>query len=159
MSDSAATALFVHRNHVAICSIAPPCDTVGMTLANIRSLDYTVLICTRLEDTVAFYRDTMKFRLTLDRPNWKEFAIGSQILALRPRGKFPIAEDGPLPAGTVATQLAFRVAPADFDACHAELLAAEVRILRGPTDLPDWRHHTLFFADPENNILEIYAEI
>ena len=33
-----------------------------------------------------------------------------------------------------------------------------VPILRGPTDLPDWRHRTLFFRDPEDNIIEIYAE-
>jgi glyoxylase I family protein len=26
------------------------------------------------------------------------------------------------------------------------------------TDLPDWRHRTLFFRDPEDNIIEIYAE-
>ncbi len=24
--------------------------------------------------------------------------------------------------------------------------------------LPDWRHRTLFFRDPEDNIIEIYAE-
>jgi len=29
---------------------------------------------------------------------------------------------------------------------------------RGPTELPDWRHRTLFFRDPEDNIIEIYAE-
>ncbi len=130
-----------------------------MTLASIRSLDYTVLLCARLEDTMAFYRDTMKFRLTLDRPNWKEFAIGAAILALRPRGNFPVADDGPIPSGSASVQLAFRVAPQDFAACHAELIAAGVPILRGPTDLPAWRHRTLFFADPERNILEIYAEI
>ena len=44
------------------------------------------------------------------------------------------------------------------EACHAELVAQGVPILRGPTDLPDWRHRTLFFRDPEDNIIEIYAE-
>jgi glyoxylase I family protein len=41
---------------------------------------------------------------------------------------------------------------------YAELVAQGVPILRGPTDLPDWRHRTLFFRDPEDNIIEIYAE-
>ena len=27
-----------------------------------------------------------------------------------------------------------------------------------PTDLPGWRHRTLFFRDPEGNVIEIYAE-
>ena len=129
-----------------------------MSLSKIRTLDYTVLLCTRLEDTIAFYRDVMKFKQTLDRPNWKEFTVGGQILALRPRTKWPVTDDGPIPSGSASVQLAFRVAPLDFDACHHELLAANVKILRAPTDLPDWRHRTLFFSDPEHNVLEIYAE-
>jgi catechol 2,3-dioxygenase-like lactoylglutathione lyase family enzyme len=60
--------------------------------------------------------------------------------------------------GAAAVQLAFRVPPPAVDACHAELVAKGVPILRSPTDLPDWRHRTLFFRDPEDNIIEIYAE-
>ena len=41
---------------------------------------------------------------------------------------------------------------------HPELVARGVPILREPTDLPGWRHRTLFFRDPEDNIIEIYAE-
>ena len=59
---------------------------------------------------------------------------------------------------TRAVQLAFRVPPPAVDACHAELVAKGVPILRGPTDLPDWRHRTLFFRDPEDNIIEIDAD-
>jgi len=33
-----------------------------------------------------------------------------------------------------------------------------VAILRGPADLPGRRHRTLFFRDPEDNIIDIYAE-
>jgi catechol 2,3-dioxygenase-like lactoylglutathione lyase family enzyme len=43
-------------------------------------------------------------------------------------------------------------------AFYRELVAQGVPILRGPTDLPDWRHRTLFFRDPEDNIFESYAE-
>jgi hypothetical protein len=35
---------------------------------------------------------------------------------------------------------------------------ALAQALKGPTDLPDWRHRALFFRDPEDNIIEIYAE-
>jgi catechol 2,3-dioxygenase-like lactoylglutathione lyase family enzyme len=69
-----------------------------------------------------------------------------------------VCDDGPLPQGSAAVQLAFKVPLAAIEACHAELLARGVPILRGPTDLPQWRHRTLFFRDPEDNILEIYAE-
>ena len=60
--------------------------------------------------------------------------------------------------GSAAVQLAFRVPPPAVDACHAELVAKGVPIVRGPTDLPDWRHRALFFRDPEANVIEIYAE-
>jgi lactoylglutathione lyase len=50
------------------------------------------------------------------------------------------------------------VPPAAIDACHAELIARGVVILRAPTDRPSWRHRTLFFRDPEGNLIEIYAE-
>jgi catechol 2,3-dioxygenase-like lactoylglutathione lyase family enzyme len=33
-----------------------------------------------------------------------------------------------------------------------------VTIIGGPADLPQWRHRTLFFRDPEDNVIEIYAE-
>jgi len=45
-----------------------------------------------------------------------------------------------------------------LDACHAELVVKGVPIIRMPTDLPEWRHRTLFFRDPEDNVVEIYAE-
>jgi lactoylglutathione lyase len=35
----------------------------------------------------------------------------------------------------------------------------DVEVLSPPKDLPNWRHRTLFFRDPEGNIIEIYAEI
>ncbi|GAB4001164.1 hypothetical protein GCM10029992_35780 [Glycomyces albus] len=55
-------------------------------------------------------------------------------------------------------QLAFRVPPPAVDACCAELAEAGVPIVREPTDLPSARHRTLFFRDPEGNLIEIYAE-
>lgn len=79
-------------------------------------------------------------------------------LTLRPRGQGPACDDGPLPVGSAAVQLAFRVPPPAVDACHAELVAKGVTIVRGPTDLPKSRHRTLFFRDPEDNVIEIYAE-
>jgi glyoxylase I family protein len=34
-----------------------------------------------------------------------------------------------------------------------------VPILSPPKELAAWRHRTLFFRDPEGNIVELYAEI
>lgn len=129
-----------------------------MSLGGIGNLDYTVLLCDRLAETRAFYRDVMGFALEIDQENWVSFRVGAALLTLRPRGIWSVCDDGKALPGSAAVQLAFRVAPPAVDACHAELVAKGVPILRPPTDLPNWRHRTLFFRDPENNIIEIYAE-
>lgn len=129
-----------------------------MSLSEIRSFDYAVLLCTRMPEMRAFYADLMGFPIETDRENWVSFRIGATLLTLRPRGAWALCDDGESVPGSASVQLAFRVPLAAVDSCHAELLAKDVAILRGPTDLPDWRHRTLFFRDPEGNILEIYAE-
>jgi catechol 2,3-dioxygenase-like lactoylglutathione lyase family enzyme len=129
-----------------------------MSLSEIGNLDYVVILCSRLEETKAFYRDTMGFRIETDRESWISFRVGSALLTLRPRGKWAVFDDGPWQPDSAPVQLAFRVSPPAVDRCHAELLAHGVPILRAPTDLPAWRHRTLFLRDPEGNIIEIYAE-
>lgn len=129
-----------------------------MSLGGIGNLDYTVLLCNRMAETRAFYRDVMRFPIETDRENWVCFRVGAALLTLRRRGPFIVCDDGPSIPGSAAVQLAFRVAPPAVDACHAELVAKGVTILRGPTDLPHACHRTLFFRDPEDNIIEIYAE-
>jgi glyoxylase I family protein len=131
---------------------------VTVNLGGIAGLDYTVLLCTHVEATKAFYRDVMGFPIETERENWVDFRVGGARLSLRPRGTWTLCDDGERLPGAVAVQLAFRVNLPEVDACHETLVAKGVAILRGPTDLPAWRHRTLFFRDPEDNILEIYAE-
>jgi catechol 2,3-dioxygenase-like lactoylglutathione lyase family enzyme len=129
-----------------------------MSLSAIRNLDHAVLLCGKIKETRAFYRDIMKFPIETDRDNWVSFRVGATLLTLRPRGPWTVCDDGGSLPGSAAVQLAFRVPPPAVDVCHAELIAQDVPILRGPTDLTGWRHRTLFFRDPEDNIIEIYAE-
>lgn len=130
-----------------------------MALGGIGNLDHAVLLCRDMRATRAFYRDVMGFPIDTDLETWVSFRVGASLLTLRPRGSWSVLDDGPSAPGAAAVQLAFRVPPPAVDACHAELVAKGVPILRGPTDLPRWRHRTLFFRDPEDNVIEIYAEI
>jgi glyoxylase I family protein len=131
-----------------------------MSLTDIHSLDYTVLLCERMPQTTAFYRDVMRLPVETDSPRWVTFRVGAALLTLRPRGTDPTgADDGGAVAGAAAVQLAFRVPPGAVQACHEELVAHGAPIVRGPTEIPGARHLTLFFRDPEGNLLEIYAEI
>jgi glyoxylase I family protein len=34
-----------------------------------------------------------------------------------------------------------------------------VTILSPPRDIPSWHHRALFFRDPEDNVIELYAEV
>jgi lactoylglutathione lyase len=67
-------------------------------------------------------------------------------------------EDPALPVGTLSLQLAFRVSPHEVSECAAALTERGVKIVSGPTD-QSFGHRTLFFRDPDGNVLEIYAEI
>lgn len=130
-----------------------------MSIGGIQNLDYTVILCARLAETRAFYRDVMGFLLETDLETWVSFRVGTSLLTLRPRGAWSVCDDGPLPPGSAALQLAFRVPLEAVDQCHAELVTKGVTILREPTDLPKWQHRALFFRDPEDNVIEIYAEL
>ncbi|WP_236841779.1 VOC family protein [Bosea sp. PAMC 26642] len=129
-----------------------------MNLGGISNLDHTVILCSKMAETRAFYRDVMQFTIETDLENWVSFRVGAALLSLRPRGVWSVCDDGASMPGSASVQLAFRVPPPAVDACHAELVAKGVPLLRPPTDLPNWRHRTLFFRDPEDNIIEIYAE-
>jgi lactoylglutathione lyase len=129
-----------------------------MSLKDIRNCDYVILLCTDMKATRVFYKDVMGFPVERDSDNWVSLRVGATLLTLRPRGRSLAGDDGPAALGSAAVQLAFRVPPPAVDACHAELVAKGVPIVRPPTDLPDWRHRTLFFRDPEQNVIEIYAE-
>ena len=54
-------------------------------------------------------------------------------------------------------QLAFRVEPDEVSQCYEQLVQKGVTILDPPADQPRG-HRTVYFADPEGNILEVYAE-
>lgn len=130
-----------------------------MSLREIRNVDYTVLLCAKLTETRAFYKDVMGFPLEDDLENWVAFRVGATLLTLRPRGQDPTGgDDGPVEEGSAAVQLAFRVPPRAIEDCRAELVDAGVPIVRDLTDVPGFRHRTLFFRDPEGNLIEIYAE-
>jgi len=127
-------------------------------LRAIRALDYTVIFARDLDAMRRFYTEVMQFEvyLELGGGSWVELRVGSNILALtRPGAVVP----DPLPrAGTACLQLAFRVRREDVDACESALRRQSVPIVAAATDQP-WGHRTLFFRDPDGNLLEIYADI
>lgn len=123
----------------------------------IRSLDYVILLCDDLETMTQFYMALFDFVIEDDtRGPMIFFRVGTLFLGLRRRGR---PYDGPsVSAASASIQISFRVPPADVDIAHEKLLEQRVDVIEGPTN-QDWCHRTLFFRDPENNIIEVFADI
>jgi lactoylglutathione lyase len=124
-------------------------------LRHIRNLDYVVLLCTDTARMKAFYHETLGLPVYRDWEEWIEMQVGAVLLTLRTRGRPYDGEKYPDSAGV---QLAFRVAPDEVDGCYQELLQKQVEMIEAPRN-QEYGHRTLFFKDPEGNILEIYADI
>ncbi len=123
----------------------------------IRSLDYTVIYARQMAAMREFYESVLRFPLHRElSPSWIEYRVGSNIVALAGSGgRF---KDPAPPVGALSVQLAFRVAPHEVALCAETLSARGTALLSGPTD-HDFGHRTIFFRDPDGNVLEIYAEI
>lgn len=123
----------------------------------IRAIDYTVIFVRDMAAMRYFYEHILRFPLARElSASWIEYRIGGNTLALSiPRRT---AADTPTPKGSAALQLAFKVTPPDVDRCAEELLRQGVALLEPPTNQP-FGHRTLFFRDPDGNLLEIYADI
>jgi catechol 2,3-dioxygenase-like lactoylglutathione lyase family enzyme len=105
-----------------------------------------------MEAMRGFYGRTLRFQFVRElSSNWVEDRIGPNTLALA--ASFRFVENPTLGAGIAAVQLAFRVPYESVDVCATELTAAGIPLLSPPTDQP-WRHRTLFFRDPDGNLLE-----
>ncbi len=125
-------------------------------LQSVQQLNYAIVLCDDLERMKAFYRGLFAFPIDSESATGLTFRAGSVLLSLRQRTReydgHGVRTDLP------GVQLAFRVAPAEVDQCYTQLVDKGVEILEPPTDQPRG-HRTVYFSDPEGNLLEIYAEI
>ena len=128
-----------------------------MALKNVEILGYVVVLCDDLNKMRDFYRDVLKLEVNEDEEleDWFEMQVGATRLALRPRGR---SYDGSRFGEGASVQLSFRVSREQVDAAYDGLVENGVDIIESPTDQA-FGHRTLFFRDPEGNVLEIFALI
>ena len=126
----------------------------GSAFQAIRAIDYTVIFVRDMAAMRRFYEDILGFPPLRElSPGWIEYRVGDNTLALaRPS---LTASDVPTPN---SLQLAFRVSPAEVDQCADELVRRDINLLSPPTDQA-FGHRTLFFRDPDGNLLEVFADI
>ena len=144
-----------HQNMKAIMNDQNPASTSPFHA--IRAVDYTVIFVRDMAAMRRFYEGVLSFPVTRElSAGWIEYQIGGNTLALARPGR--TAKDAPTPVGSASLQLAFRVGAEDVDRCAEELTRHGVDLLEPPTNQP-FGHRTLFFRDPDGNLLEVYAEI
>lgn len=119
-------------------------------------IGHVILLCESMDRMAAFYHDLLAFPVESESTTGITFRAGEIYLGLRKRTR---AYDGDSNAnGSPGVQIAFLVATEDIDAFHRQLVAAGTQIRDEPRDQP-WGHRTLYFSDPEGNLLEIYGEL
>jgi catechol 2,3-dioxygenase-like lactoylglutathione lyase family enzyme len=125
-------------------------------LKSVRQLNYAIVLCNDLDSMKTFYRELFAFPVNSESDTGLTFSAGGVLLSLRQRTR---EYDGTgVRLELPGVQLAFLVQPEEVDLCYAELVDKGVQILEPPTDQPRG-HRTVDFADPEGNMLEVYAEI
>ena len=126
-------------------------------LNEIRQIDYTVIFARDMAAMRHFYGEVMEFELQRELGDrWIEYRVGSNTLALTSLGL--MFNDTPQQQDALSLQLAFRVAPQMVVACIDALRAKGVQPVLPLTD-QEWGHRTVFFRDPDGNVIEIFAEI
>jgi catechol 2,3-dioxygenase-like lactoylglutathione lyase family enzyme len=125
-------------------------------LTAVQHLTYVIILCDDLARMKTFYQDLFAFEVNSESETSLALRAGSVLLGLRQRTR---NYDGVgVRAELPGVQIAFLVSPPEVDQCYAELVAKGITILDPPADQPRG-HRTVYFADPEGNMLEVYAEI
>jgi catechol 2,3-dioxygenase-like lactoylglutathione lyase family enzyme len=125
-------------------------------LTAVQQLTYVIVLCDDMPRMKTFYRELFAFPVASETETSLAFRAGSLLLALRQRTR---EYDGQgVRMELPGVQIAFLVSPAEVDLCYQQLVEKGVHIVDPPTDQPRG-HRTVYFTDPEGNLLEIYAEI
>lgn len=125
-------------------------------LTSVQKLTYVIVLCHDIARMKAFYQDLFAFTVASESATNLTLRTDAVLLGLRQRTR---TYDGQgVRPELPGVQIAFLVSPPEVDHCYEQLVAKGVQILEPPTDQPRG-HRTVYFADPEGNMLEIYAEI
>ncbi|MGH7779193.1 MAG: VOC family protein [Candidatus Binataceae bacterium] len=128
-----------------------------MRVETLRTLDYVVLPCSDMVSMRRFYTDCLGLVVKYERADWIEFSLKNVTLALRPRSE-PFFAAPKYDGQRGAVQVAFCVPYAEVDRWFQKLSGSGVSILDPPRN-QGWGHRTLYFADAEGNVLELYADV
>lgn len=109
-----------------------------------------------------FYRDVLGFAVETDMGEYVEFASEGVRFAVCARSiMFEATGDDRFrqPAAGRSFELAFPCSsPATVDEAYAEIVGQGATPIKAPADMP-WGQRTAFFADPDGNVHELFADL
>jgi catechol 2,3-dioxygenase-like lactoylglutathione lyase family enzyme len=120
------------------------------------------LLTDNVSQMVDFYRDTLGMSVQQDSGDYVEFAHEGVRFAICARTELIKLTNHPSfnkPSQGQAVELAFLCeTPAAVDAAYAKIIEQGATPITAPAAMP-WGQHAAFFADPEGNIHELFAEL
>lgn len=120
------------------------------------------ILTNNVETLVGFYRDVLGFPVQQDLGSYVEFSSPGVRFAICTRQIMADATNhhsfNDVHRGQ-AFELAFPcLTPKDVDSNYNRLTAMGATPVHSPADMP-WGQRTAFFADPDGNIHELFADI
>ena len=114
------------------------------------------------EEMSAFYRDVVGFEIAFRQGDYVEFksegvrfAVCGLQTMINSVGHPSFKE----PRGGQPFELAFDTgSPAEVDRLYQEMTTRGAVPIQAPADMP-WNQRTAFFADPDGNIHELFADL
>jgi catechol 2,3-dioxygenase-like lactoylglutathione lyase family enzyme len=120
-------------------------------------LTHACLITQRLETLRDFYREVLQVEPQVFQSDYLEFAIGGAILSLYKQESLDKTVPGAMQAGAnKSVMLEFQVA--DVDQEYARLKKSQLPIdwVMPPATFP-WGNRSIYFRDPEGNMINLYS--
>ncbi len=125
-------------------------------------IDMIGIITNNFEEMLGFYRDTLGFKVILQMDEYVEFentgtrfAISTNSIMSQVTNHHTYKEK----KKGQTLELAFREnSSAEVDKSFAEIIEKGAVSIKEPADMP-WGQRAGFFADPDGNIHEIFADL
>ncbi len=120
------------------------------------------IVTNNIAEMLSFYRDVLGFGVEINLDQYVEFksegvrfALGTPQVMRDATGHSSFTE----PVSGQKFELAFPLdTPQAVDEAYAQIVAKGATPIKSPADMP-WGQRTAFFADPDGNIHELFANL
>ncbi|MFW5943144.1 MAG: VOC family protein [Chloroflexota bacterium] len=125
-------------------------------------IDLITILTDDVSRLTAFYRDVLGFAVKTDMDQYVEFAADGVRFSICERSVMAQATGSDMfenEASGHTFELAFPCDSAtDVDDTYRRIVQAGATPVKEPADMP-WGQRTAFFADPDGNVHELFAEL